>query len=764
MIERFQLLRNIGQFDSVAPAPQLTLARMALVYGENGRGKTTLAAILRSLATGDPELISERKRLGAVHDPHVVIEGNGQAFIFQNGSWSATLPDIAIFDDEFVAQNVCSGIDIDSSHRQNLHELILGAQGVALNSTLQTLVARIEEHNRQLRPFEQTIPTGIRGGLTLDQFCALPANPDVDQAIENAERQLAAAREADEVRRRAGFVPLVLPAFDIPAIEAVLKSDLSGLQREAAEHVQQHLARLGPGGESWVSEGMAKIRAASEGSSSEICPFCAQDLAGSPLLRHYEAYFSTAYGELRKAIADQGTSIAREHGGDIPAAFERSVRVGVQTQEFWSRFTDIAPIELDTAAIARAWNEAREAVLGPLRSKHAAPLDALTLSDEARKKVQEYEECREGVRALSGRLQDHNRQIEIIKEQAASADVSALTRDLENLKATKARFSEPHDSRCTAYIQEKVAKANTETLREQARAALDNYRQNIFPAYEASINEYLQKFNAGFRLAQVGSVNTRGGSACQYNVVINNIEVSPTAPQGPSFRNTLSAGDRNTLALAFFFASLDQGPALAQKIIVIDDPMTSLDEHRSLTTVHEIRRLMGRVSQVMALSHSKPFLCSLWNDTDPTQRSAVIVSRDVAGSTIAPWDVHRDSITEHDRRYEMAKNYLVASNPAEERRVAEALRPMLEAFLRVVFPPDFPPGSSVGANFLVRCRQRVGTADEILSQLNIDELQAILDYANRFHHDTNPAYETEAINDQELTQFARRTLQFIARR
>ena len=40
----------------------------------------------------------------------------------------------------------------------------------------------------------------------------------------------------------------------------------------------------------------------------------------------------------------------------------------------------------------------------------------------------------------------------------------------------------------------------------------------------------------------------------------------------------MSAGDRNTLALAFFFTNLDQSPDLAQKIIVIDDPITSLDE------------------------------------------------------------------------------------------------------------------------------------------------------------------------------------------
>ena len=79
MIQRIQLLRNIGQFDSVQAAANLPLARLTLVYSENGRGKTTLAAVLRSLASGDPLPIAERRRLAAVQAPHIVIDaGDGQ--------------------------------------------------------------------------------------------------------------------------------------------------------------------------------------------------------------------------------------------------------------------------------------------------------------------------------------------------------------------------------------------------------------------------------------------------------------------------------------------------------------------------------------------------------------------------------------------------------------------------------------------------------------------------------------------------------------
>ena len=140
MINRLQLLRNIGLFDSVSVGANISLAPLTLVYAENGRGKTTLAAILRSLATGDPIPIGERRRLAALHPPHIVLDCDGgppPTAIFQNNAWNRTVPNMAVFDDVFVDLNVYSGLVVGPEHRQNLHELILGAQAVALNQQLQ---------------------------------------------------------------------------------------------------------------------------------------------------------------------------------------------------------------------------------------------------------------------------------------------------------------------------------------------------------------------------------------------------------------------------------------------------------------------------------------------------------------------------------------------------------------------------------------------------------------------------------------------------
>ena len=113
------------------------------------------------------------------------------------------------------------------------------------------------------------------------------------------------AQELELQRHRQYIYELETQVADRPDLEGqLLRAELTaarmpGLEAEAAARVQAHLRRLGAGGENWVAEGVPRI-------ADDTCPFCGQDLQGSPVIPHYQAYFSEAYTALKTAIVNQG--------------------------------------------------------------------------------------------------------------------------------------------------------------------------------------------------------------------------------------------------------------------------------------------------------------------------------------------------------------------------------------------------------------------------------------------------------------------------
>ena len=718
-------------------------------------------------AVNAPVPINERRRLAAVNSPLVVLQcsvGPTPA-VFSNGAWNHTFPNMVLFDDRFVDENVYSGLNVEPGHRQNLHELVLGAQGVALNLRLQELVARIEDHNAELRARANAILAVTRGVYTAEEFCGLPGFDDLEDQIRATAQSLAAAQEQGIIRNAPGFDTLELPGFDVEQIRATLARDLPVLDAAAATRVQEHIRQIGRGGEAWVQNGMQRIIHTAAG--NETCPFCAQDLAHSNTVGQYRLYFGEEYARHRQGIADVLAELTARHSEEIPARLERALRIATERRGFWLRYCDVPDIALDTEPLIRDWRTSRDGLVASLEAKQSAPLEQIQIPDDARAANEGYAASLRAVQDLNQRLREVNAVIQTVKEEAAVGDPQALEERLERLRVTRTRHTAEATGLCEEYLTAKAAKAETERLRDETKEQLERHRETAFPAYQGSINEYLRRFNVGFRIDRVAPVDTRGGPACNYDVVINNTSI-PVAggvegQAEPAFRSTLSSGDRSTLALAFFFSSLDRDPNLADKVIVIDDPISSLDEHRSFTTVQELRRLGLKGAQIIILSHDKPFLCRVWQGIDQAICTPIKIVRDAVGSTIMPWEVSHDSITEHDRNHALLRSYLQNGPGNNSQHVAVALRPVLEGFFRVAYPQHFPPEPRILGRFMAECRRRSGTPDEILDAGDVRELGEIVEYANLFHHETNPAWEAVVVNDAELQGFVRRILRFATR-
>ena len=260
---------------------------VGLVFSENGQGKTTLCAIMRSLTTGDPTPILERHRLSAKTPSKVVLDMDSSKAAFDGIAWTSNGPEVLIFDDHFVETNIYSGLNVTSGNRQNLHELVIGEEGVKLNREVQDLTRSIADLQKALREKERAMPTNILGGLSIDDFCSLPLPDDLDEQLSGAKKSVLILREAEGIKKTEAFEALGLPGLGIESIEETLQAALPELESKALDAVTAHFKSLDNSqAEVWVSEGM---ELSAERSS---CPFCGQDLSGSTLLTHYQVYFS----------------------------------------------------------------------------------------------------------------------------------------------------------------------------------------------------------------------------------------------------------------------------------------------------------------------------------------------------------------------------------------------------------------------------------------------------------------------------------------
>src|SRR5688572_405333 len=89
LIQKIVKVENVGRFTKLASTGNVTFEKVTLFYGENAHGKTTVAGILRSLATGDAAYLAERATIGATASQLVeVLLGTNDMARFTKGAWT----------------------------------------------------------------------------------------------------------------------------------------------------------------------------------------------------------------------------------------------------------------------------------------------------------------------------------------------------------------------------------------------------------------------------------------------------------------------------------------------------------------------------------------------------------------------------------------------------------------------------------------------------------------------------------------------------
>ena len=183
VIQKFIRIQNIGKFRNCNASGDVELRKLSLIYAENGRGKTTLCDILRSLCTGNGDLVKGRKLLGSSQPILIEIRLDNSNANFDGEHWSTTMPELYIFDTRFIDENVYSGEVVEHGHKRNLFRVIVGEKGVSLAQKVDSLDAQIREADRLIKDSEVDVSKFVPSKMSVDDYIALQADPDIDDKI-----------------------------------------------------------------------------------------------------------------------------------------------------------------------------------------------------------------------------------------------------------------------------------------------------------------------------------------------------------------------------------------------------------------------------------------------------------------------------------------------------------------------------------------------------------------------------------------------------
>ncbi|TQE99239.1 MAG: AAA family ATPase [Spiribacter salinus] len=580
LITRIARLRHPGVLRDFTWSGELPdFAQYNLIYGWNGSGKTTISELFRALERrqapeGEAELIIDGKKVAGTdfHDVTVPVRVFNRAFVSKSvfPVGGGDVPPIFVLGKE-------------SAENQAKVET-LKQQKIAVKENLDTAKAEKSGAENSLNKHCTDSATIVREALRSSGNNPYN-NYDKRRYRQCADQMLAAQDKsqrllAEEDRDRLTAQSHAVPKDKIDKVHYQLP-DLNRYQEVASELLQATVVSSAistlkddTGLASWVRQGLGLHQQR----DTERCLFCEQPLPAGRIAS-LEAHFNAEYEQLIRQLDEQIAQLDRAAHAVDQVSLPDSAKF----------YEDLAA-EYETARSALA--DTNQAVAGFLEA----------LMEELEQKKRQVFEARESavsvpivqskvVQNVNAVIQKHNDACDAFDDRVTTAqqqlEADSVARSLEDYAALKEHISAG---------EEAIAKAKGEVNRlDQEIMELEReIIQHRQPAEE--LNDDLHAY-LGHRELRLDVKDT--------GYTISRID-------GPA--RALSEGERTAIALLYFLKSL-QGRhfEMPNGIVVLDDPVSSLDANALYLAFGFIRRRVDGVAQVFILTHNFSFFRQVRN-------------------------------------------------------------------------------------------------------------------------------------------------------
>ncbi len=777
MIKRINKLKNVGRFVDLRSqsGTQGDFSELNVIYAQNATGKSTICDVLRSLSTRQPEYVTGRKRFGSNTDIEIEVLLHGTPTpkaVLSNGRWlmdpaGIDTPYIMIYDERFVAENVLVGQHVSVEQRRNLYGLVIGAPGLILKQQVDTAEQELSNATSALNNAKLALNSLIPDGWSIESFRAFSKDDSIDQRIREMNDELDSAKRikkiSDAIRQRK-LLQISIPSVIPEGLSEMLGTTLDDIATNAEAQIRDHLERYSSDLDlEWIRQGY-------KAQTGTHCPHCGQEMEGLDILKAYRAFFSGMLQEQQTAQQSLLNAVENGFGIEAQQKLQQTLHAHIVERDWWRDAGewsyDLPPCEPESIISAMA--KVHSAITGAVHRKQANPSISISLNKDEHAAVTLWEEKANIIARYMDGLSGINTAIVERQRAAGSMDVVAIERKIVQLTIQKKRHEQSVIIAYTNYDSAVTTKTMKEQAKTAANAALRQQSETVLQNYGERINALLSTFQADFRIICSGVTFRGGPPSGELAVEILGTRISSAPedaqdPSIPSLANTLSAGDRSALGLAFFLAVIEHDSNLGNMIVVFDDPFHSQDRSRRRRTIEAIHRVANHSKQCFVLSH----------DLDFAREAARVAGVAVNTFKIDPMADH--SILQagelpplptrsYEKDYAKLTGYLrdPTAYSTQLKDIARCLRQTLEGYLHSKFPEAWAETDWLGVMIdKIRAAQQ-GDFLHMATHLEAD-LTAVNEYSKRFYHHDQSGSDATDVDPRELKGYVEQTLKIISK-
>jgi len=611
MFKRITKIKNIGKFYDCSLGG-CEFKDKTIIFGRNGDGKSTFTAILRSLSTGNNDILIGRKSFVSSGSKNIELGFEGSSgnivYKFENKCWDNNHQDIEIFDTFFISKNIYEGEQVVDRHKANLHQCVIGEQGKLLSNEINKLIDELKEKTRLKNEKVSTYNQfGFLDSYSLEEFINLSQIDNVESKIEKLTKELQFNSQLNKPRNLSFENP------DLDALKNILSKKFSTVHEEAQSEIYEHVKANWKDKDhslKFLQDGISLIK---ESKEDVNCPFCGQNLQKvNNLLEAYQQYFDDAYKRLQ---------------AELEVVVDQSLEWNIENQltKLILEAKDWAGYFQDSKSFEDLKNIVENSKVAFLAAKNNFDCECEKKRTDSNYDIDfiDFEKMKEYRNSISREVEKFNMAIKDFCDGLESKNINELVNEIGRLSASKERYDKDWFEFCDEY---RSIAADIEAFKGQRDVKIEEltvYSEDVFNKHEEKINKILENIGADFKIDNFRGNDDRRRSeavSCGFNIKFFDQHTVPIEGQEntPHFNNTLSQGDRTSLAFAFFLSLLFHDENLDKKIIVFDDPISSFDLERKRKTVQLLASIENydkkKPLQMIVLTHEKSFLSRLMRE------------------------------------------------------------------------------------------------------------------------------------------------------